>query len=155
MKSSILTAIDVGTTKVVTTIAEVENGKILRIAGVGITPSSGMHKGLVVGIQDAKQSIRESVKRAEFASGRKVTSAYIGVTGRHVSSLNRRAAVTMGRNDRAVGFNDLKRVIQNARRFQIPNGQKLLHIIPRSYAVNGGSGVKDPVGMPAHQLDVE
>jgi cell division protein FtsA len=155
MKSSIITAIDVGTTKVVTTIAEVENGKIIRIAGVGITPSSGMHKGLVVGIQDAKQSIRESVKRAEFASGRKVNSAYIGVTGRHVSSLNRRGAVAMGRHDRAVGFDDLKRVIQNARHFQIPNGQKLLHIIPRSYAVNGGSGVKDPVGMPAHQLDVE
>ena len=155
MKSSILTAIDVGTTKVVTTIAEVENGKVLRVSGVGITPSSGMHKGLVVGIQDAKQSIRESVRKAEFASGRKVKSAYIGVTGRHVSSLNRRGAVTIGRHDRAVRFGDIKKVIQNARHFQIPSGQRLLHVIPRSYAVNGGKVVKDPVGLAGHQLDVE
>ncbi len=155
MKSSILTAIDVGTTKVCTTIAEVENGKILRIVGVGITPSSGMHKGLVVGIQEARQSIRESVRKAEFSSGRKVNSAYIGVTGRHVSSLNRRGAVTLSRHDRAVRFEDLKRVIQSARHFNIPNGQKLLHIIPRSYAVNGSTGVKDPVGMHGCQLDVE
>lgn len=155
MKSSILTAIDVGTTKVVTTIAEVENGKILRVTGLGITPSSGMHKGLVVGIQDARQSIRESVRKAEHASGRQVKSAYIGVTGRHVTSLNRRGAVTIGRNDRAVRFGDLKRVIQNARQFKIPSGQKLLHIIPRSYAVNSGAGVKDPVGMSGRTLDVE
>lgn len=154
-KGAILAAIDVGTTKVCTTIAEVENGKIIRVVGVGITPSSGMHKGLVVGIDDAKQSIRESVKKAEYASGRKIESAYIGVTGRHVSSLNRRGAVAIARHDRMVRFNDLKRVLQNARSFQIPNGQRLLHIIPRSYAVDGSAGVRDPVGMYGQKLDVE
>lgn len=155
MKKGILAAIDVGTTKVCTTIAEVENGKILRIVGVGITPSSGMHKGLVVGIDDAKQSIRESVKKAEYAAGRRIESAYIGVTGRHVSSLNRRGAVTIARHDRMVRFNDLQRVLQSARTFHIPSGQRLLHIIPRSYAVDGSAGVRDPVGMHGYKLDVE
>ena len=155
MKKGTLAAIDVGTTKVCTTIAEVENGKILRVIGIGITPSSGMHKGLVVGIDDAKQSIRESVRKAEYASGRKVESAYIGVTGRHVSSFNRRGAVAVGRRDKMVGFNDLKRVIRSARSFHIPNGQRLLHIIPRSYAVDGSTGVNDPVGMHGSKLDVE
>ena len=154
-KGTTLAAIDVGTTKVCTTIAEVENGKILRVIGVGITPSSGMHKGLVVGIDDAKQSIRESVRKAEYASGRKVESAYIGVTGRHVSSFNRRGAVAIARHDRMVRFDDLKRVLRSARSFHIPNGQRLLHIIPRSYAVDGSAGVRDPVGMHGAKLDVE
>jgi len=154
-KGTTLAAIDVGTTKVCTTIAEVENGKILRVVGIGITPSSGMHKGLVVGIDDAKQSIRESVRKAEYASGRKVESAYIGVTGRHVSSFNRRGAVAIARRDKMVGFDDLKRVIRSARSFHIPNGQRLLHIIPRSYAVDGSTGVNDPVGMHGSKLDVE
>ncbi|MDO8716503.1 MAG: cell division protein FtsA [Dehalococcoidales bacterium] len=155
MKKGTLAAIDVGTTKVCTTIAEAENGKILRVIGIGITPSSGMHKGLVVGIDDAKQSIRESVRKAEYASGHKVESAYIGVTGRHVSSFNRRGAVTIARRDKMVGFDDLKRVIRSARTFHIPNGQRLLHIIPRSYAVDGSTGVNDPVGMHGSKLDVE
>ena len=155
MKKGTLAAIDVGTTKVCTTIAEVENGKVMRVVGIGITPSSGMHKGLVVGINDAKQSIRESVRKAEYASGRKVESAYIGVTGRHVSSFNRRGAVAIARRDKMVGFDDLKRVIRSARSFHIPNGQRLLHIIPRSYAVDGSTGVNDPVGMHGSKLDVE
>lgn len=154
-KETILAAIDVGTTKVCTTIAEAENGKILRVVGIGITASSGMHKGLVVGIDDAKQSIRESVRKAEYASGRKVESAYIGVTGRHVSSFNRRGAIEIARHDKMVRFDDLKRVIRNARNFHIPNGQRLLHIIPRSYAVDGSTGVNDPVGMHGSKLDVE
>ena len=154
-KETILAAIDVGTTKVCTTIAEAENGKILRVVGIGITPSSGMHKGLVVGIDDAKQSIRESVRKAEYASGRKVESAYIGVTGRHVSSFNRRGAVAIARHDKMVRFDDLKRVQRSARSFHIPNGQRLLHIIPRSYAVDGSTGVNDPVGMHGSKLDVE
>ncbi len=156
MKKGItLAAIDVGTTKVCTTIAEVEDGQIRRVAGVGITPSSGMHKGLVVGIDDAKQSIRESVRKAEYTSGYKVESAYIGVTGRHVTSLNRRGAVAIARHDRLVRPDDLKRVLQSARSLRIPRDRKLLHVIPRSYAVDGSADVKNPVGMHGYKLDVE
>ncbi|GAI02643.1 unnamed protein product, partial [marine sediment metagenome] len=68
------------------TIAEANGGDALRVAGVGVTPSKGLHKGLVVNINEARESIRESVKKAEQVSGYKVESAYVGVTGRHVSS---------------------------------------------------------------------
>ena len=87
-KQSTLTSIDVGTTKICTIIADIDDGDGIRVTGVGITPSHGLHKGLVVNINDAKESIHESVKKAEQASNYKVESAYIGVTGRHVSSLN-------------------------------------------------------------------
>jgi cell division protein FtsA len=154
-KRSILTSIDVGTTKVCTTIADVDVGGNIRVVGVGITPSVGLHKGLVVNINEARESVRESVRKAERASGYKVESAYVGVTGRHVSSLNNRAVVAITRNDRLVRSDDLRRVLTTARSIKVPVDRKLLHVIPRGYAVDGQAGVKNPIGMHGFRLDVE
>ncbi len=154
-KRTTLASIDVGTTKVCTVIAEVDSGDAIRVASVGVTPSYGMHKGLVVNINDAKESIRESVSKAEQTSGYRVESAYVGVTGRHISSLNNRGAVAITRNDRLVRPDDLKRVLRSAQSIKVPNDRKLLHIIPRNYAVDGQVGIKNPVGMHGFRLDVE
>ncbi|MFC2056540.1 cell division protein FtsA [Chloroflexota bacterium] len=154
-KRTTLVSIDVGTTKICTSIAEINGVNGIQVAGVGITPSHGLHKGLVVNINDARESIRESVKKAEQASGYKVESAYVGVTGRHVSSLNNQGVVAITRNDRLVRPDDLRRVLQNAQSVKVPNDRKLLHIIPRGYAVDGQVGVKNPVGMHGFRLDVE
>jgi cell division protein FtsA len=154
-KRNTIVSIDVGTTKICTTIAEAYESNKIQVAGVGISPSSGLHKGLVVNINDAKEAIRESVRKAEQASGYKVESAYVGVTGRHVTSLNNQGVVAITRNDRLVRPEDLRRVLQNAQNIKVPNDRKLLHIIPRHYAVDGQSGVKNPVGMHGFRLDVE
>ena len=154
-KWNTLSAIDVGTTKVCTLVAEVNDGGLMRIAGAGVTPSRGLHKGLVVNINDAKESIRESVRKAEQASGYKVEAAYVGVTGRHISARNNRGVVAITRNDRLVRPDDLRRVLQTAQSVKIPSEEKLLHLIPRSYAVDGQQGVRNPVGMHGFRLDVE
>ena len=154
-KRTTLVSIDVGTTKVCTTIADVNDGGTIRVAGVGVTPSQGLHKGLVVNINDAKESIHESVRKAEQASGYKVESAYVGVTGRHVSSLNNRGVIAITRNDRLVRPDDLRRVLACAQSVKVPGDRKLLHVIPRGYAVDGQVGVKNPVGMHGFRLDVE
>ncbi len=154
-KRSIVTSIDVGTTKICTTIAEVAEGGSVRVVGVGVTPSHGLHKGLVVNINDAKTAIRESVKKAEQACNYKVESAFVGVTGRHVSSVNNRGVVAITRDDRLVRPDDLKRVLNTAQGIKIPGDRKLLHVIPRGYAVDGQVGVKNPVGMYGFRLDVE
>ncbi len=150
-----LASIDVGTTKICTIIADVDEAGGIRVSGVGITPSRGLHKGLVVNISEARESIRESVKRAEQTSGRRIDSAYIGVTGRHVSSLNNRGVVAINRNDRLVRPDDLRRVLECARNVKIPSDRKLLHVIPRGYSVDGQAGVKNPIGMHGFRLDVE
>jgi len=155
MKKRTITAIDVGTTKVCTTIAEVNDEGPIRVAGVGITPSKGLHKGLVVNITEARESIRESVKKAEYASGYRVESAFVGVTGRHVTSLNNRGVVAITHNDRLVRPPDLRRVLTSAQSLKVANDRKLLHVIPRSYSVDGQPGVKNPVGMHGFRLDVE
>ena len=154
-KRNTLTSIDVGTTKICTTVAQVSDGGDIRVIGVGVSQSKGLHKGLVVNINEAKESIRESVKKAEQASDYKVESSYVGVTGRHVDSLNNRGVVAITRNDRLVRRDDLKRVLQCAQSIKIPSDRKLLHVIPRGYTIDGQVGVKNPVGMHGFRLDVE
>ncbi len=154
-KWNTICGIDVGTTKVCTIVAEVNDGGLMRVAGVGLTPSHGMHKGLVVNINDAKDSIRESVRKAEQTSGYQIESAYVGVTGRHISARNNRGVVAITRGDRLVRSDDLKRVLQTAQSVKIPSDERLLHLIPRTYAVDGQEGVRNPVGMHGFRLDVE
>jgi cell division protein FtsA len=154
-KNEVVAAIDVGTTKVCSIVANMGYGDGLQVLGVGVTPSRGLHKGLVVNISEAKQSIRQSVRKAEEASGLKMDAAYVGVTGRHITSLNNRGVVAISRGDRLVRPDDLKRVLQTARTVTVPNDRKLLHVIPRGYALDGQVGVKNPVGMHGFRLDVE
>ena len=154
-KRSVVTAIDVGTTKICTILADVKDNGAPRVVGVGISPSKGLHKGLVVNINEARESIRESIRRAEQASNYKVESAYVGVTGRHVTSMNNHGVVAITRNDRVVRPDDLRRVLASAQSVKTASERRELHVIPRGYTVDGQQGVKNPVGMHGFRLDVE
>ncbi|OGO32992.1 MAG: cell division protein FtsA [Chloroflexi bacterium RBG_16_56_11] len=155
MKKDRVAAIDVGTTKVCTIMADTFGDEGLRVLGVGITPSRGLHKGLVVNLNEAKESIKQSVRMAEQSAGRRLESAYVGVTGRHISSVNNRGSVAITRNNQVVRTEDLKRVLDVARSVKVPSEQRLLHVIPREYVVDGQGGVKNPIGMHGFRLDVE
>ncbi|HSW57677.1 MAG TPA: cell division protein FtsA [Dehalococcoidales bacterium] len=154
-KQGLVTAIDVGTTKICTIVSNVEENGKFRIIGSSCVPSTGMHKGLVVNIKEAAQSIQSSVRKAELMSGRKIESAYIGVTGRHITSVNNRGAISINKGDKTVRTDDLKRVMKNAQNIKVPEDRRLLHVIPRGYALDGQTGVKNPVGMHGQRLDVE
>ena len=155
MARKIISAIDVGTTKIATIMANVKAENDIEILGVGVVPCRGLHKGIVVNMDEAKQSIAASVKEAQKISGIRIDSAYIGVTGRHISSLNNRGVVAIPRDDRLVRTDDLKRVLSAARNIAVAEGKKVLHAIPRSYTLDGQEGVKQPVGMHGSRLDVE
>jgi cell division protein FtsA len=151
----IISAIDVGTTKICTIIGTLDSGGNIQVLGVGLVPSHGMHKGMVVNVEEARESVAESIRRAEQASGLKVESAYVGVTGRHISSHNSHGVVAIPRNDRLVRHDDLKRVLSSAQQINIPDDRKILHAIPRNYALDNQERIKNPVGMHGFRLDVE
>jgi len=148
-------AIDIGTSKVCSILANFGDQDTIQILGVGIVPSAGVHKGLVVNIDETKEAIRESVMRTEHTSGLKIESAYVGVTGRHISSLNSRGVVATTRSDKRVTTDDLNRVLESARSIPIPSDRTFLHVIPRQYTLDGHVEVKEPVGMHSFRLDVE
>jgi cell division protein FtsA len=126
----------------------------LRVIGVGISTSHGIEKALVADAAKARESIMESIRKAEKMAGYRLESAYIGVTGRHISSMNSKGVIAISRPDMMVRSEDLKRGLDVALNVQIQGDQKILHVIPRSYRLDGHE-VKNPVGMNASELEVE
>jgi cell division protein FtsA len=148
-------AIDIGTTKICSILAELDETGDMRIMGVGAVPSKGMQKGSVVDIDQAKQQIQESVKIAQNTCGIEMKSAYISITGRHLRSVNNRGTVGILRRNRVVAPSDAKRAIQTAANIAIPSDRSLLQVIPRIYILDGQVEVKDPVGMHGFRLDAD
>jgi cell division protein FtsA len=147
--------IDVGTTKVVTLVGEVAANNEVHILGVGLTPAKGMKKGIVVNVEEAVTSIVASVEKAERLSGYRIGSAYVGVAGGHIQSLNSRGVVAIPRADREIAPSDLARSLDAARAIAIPTQREVIHVIPRSYIVDGQEGIRDPVGLSGFRLEVE
>jgi cell division protein FtsA len=149
-----IAAIDVGTTKVCTIMGTLDSSSGLRVLGVGIAPSHGIEKALVADASKARDSIRESIRKAEVMAGYRLDSAFIGVTGRHISSTNSQGTIAITRSDSMVRSDDLKRGLDVALNVKIKPEQKILHVIPRSYKLDGFE-VKNPVGMNGSELQVD
>lgn len=154
-KERAFAAIDIGTTKVCTIVGRVNERKEANILGVGVAPAHGLRKGNVVNIDEAAESIRASVEKAERASGYKIASAKVGITGSHINSVNNRGIVAVAAADHLVSHNDVARALESARAVNIPANKEVLHVIPRTYILDGQEGVRNPVGMYGRRLDVE
>jgi len=150
-------ALDIGTTKICTLIAEVSSSpeNDLRIVGVGTVPSKGIRKGVVVNVNEVAAAIAESIHLAERTSGYEIASAYVGLAGAHINATNSRGVVAIGRGERGIRPIDVERALESARAIDIPHNREILHIIPRGFAVDGEDGVRDPVGMQGYRLEVE
>ena len=154
MKGRRIAAIDVGTTKVCSIMATLDSDADLRVVGVGTAPAYGLEKALVTNISQAKGSIQESVRRAEKMAGYKLQSACIGVTGRHIGSINNKGIVAITRSDQVVRPADLKRVMDVALNIKAGSSRRMLHAVPRSYLLDGQE-VENPVGMHGYELGIE
>jgi cell division protein FtsA len=149
----IVVGIDVGTTKVCTLVGRVESADAIRILGVGIEPSEGIRKGIIVDLAAASQSIKRSVEQAERTSGLEITTALVSLAGAHVSSVNSRGAT--GVPSGIIDSMDIARALEQAQAVAIPHDREIVHIIQRGVSVDGQEGVKTPVGMHGYKLEVE
>jgi cell division protein FtsA len=144
----------VGTTKVCTLIAAV-TGDAPEILGVGISPSQGLRKGVVVDVQATTEAMVSSLHRAEQQSGFKAISAYVGIAGAHIHSMNNHAVVPIRHPENIISAEDVQRVTEGARVIQLPTDQEILHVVPHHFVVDGQDGIKDPVGMVGRRLEIE
>jgi cell division protein FtsA len=150
-----IVAIDVGTTKVCTLVAEPSEEAELRIVGVGVSPSRGLRKGVVLDVEQATQAIAESVAKAEKVSGYSIDSACVGVSGSHIVGVNSRGIAAISRGERMIVQDDITRAMDAARAIAMPPSRELLHAIPRAYTVDEQDGVRNPLGLRGFRLEVE
>ncbi|MGI6251219.1 MAG: cell division protein FtsA [Anaerolineaceae bacterium] len=153
MEEPIVVGIDIGTSKICTLVARVENGINLRILGVGIEPSQGIRKGTVTDIDAAAKAIERSVEKAERTSGFEISGAIVSLAGSHVSSVNSRGVV--GISGRVIDQEDVYRALDSAQAVAIPHNREIIHVIQRGFIVDGQDGVRQPIGMHGFRLEVE
>lgn len=149
----IVVGIDVGTTKVCTLVARVEAEGKLHILGVGIEPSEGIRKGVIVDLEAASQAIVRSVEKAEQTCALEITSALVSLAGAHISSVNSRGVA--GITGEIVDEYDIARALEAASAIAIPHNREIIHVIQRGFVVDGQDGVRNPIGMHGFRLEVE
>lgn len=154
-RDELIVALDIGTTKICTLVAEVDPHRQLNIVGVGTAPSRGMRKGVVVNIDQAAQAIAQSVRKCERISGCAIESAFVGVTGAHINSVNRRGVVAVSPHAAEITDQDVERAMEVARVQAIDNDREIIHVLPRAYILDGQDGVRDPIGMAGRRLEAE
>ena len=153
--------IDVGTHRILVLVGEVESAgtgghaEAVRIVGVGRVPARGIKKGVVVNVAQATAAIAEAVEQAEQSSGYQIERGFVGVTGAHITSRNSTGVVGVTRRDRGIAPDDIDRVLEAAGAIVLPQNQELVHILPRTYTVDGQEGVRNPLGMHGFRLEVE
>lgn len=143
-----------GTTKVVALVGNIVNGSI-EVIGMGKAESHGLEKGVVVDIGRTVTSIRKAVEEAENMADVKIDSVYVGIAGKHITSINNSGTVSINRPDRIITEDDVRRVVETAQAIQIPPESEVIHIIPRQYIVDGQDGITDPIGMTGTRLEVD
>ncbi len=149
----IVVGIDVGTTKVCTLVGRVEGEKTIRILGVGIEPSDGIRKGVIVDLAAASQAIAHSVEKAQQTSGLEISTALVSLAGAHVSSVNSRGAVAVPGG--IIDGLDVARALDQAQAVAIPHDREIVHVIQRGFSVDGQDGIRAPLGMHGSRLEVE
>lgn len=153
-KERVVVGLDIGTTKVVALVGNVSDG-LIEIIGMGKAESNGLEKGVVVDIGRTIASIRKAVEEAENMADVTIDSVYVGIAGKHITSINNSGTVSINRPDRIITQDDVRRVVETAQAIQLPPESELIHIIPRQYIVDGQDGITDPVGMTGTRLEVD
>jgi cell division protein FtsA len=150
---SMLVGLDIGTSKVVAVVGEVNYDGKVEIVGLGSHPSSGLKKGVVINIESTVQSIQRAIEEAELMAGCRIHSVYAGIAGNHIHSMNSNGMVAI--KDREVTQYDIDRVLEAAKAVPLLGEKKILHVLPQEYAIDNQEGIKEPIGMSGVRLEAK
>jgi cell division protein FtsA len=154
-RRKIITGLDIGTTKICALIAELSGEDKIEIIGIGLAPSNGLRKGIVVDIDKTSHAIKSAIQKAERMAGQKVESAYVGIAGSHIKSINSHGVVAVTGEEKEIKESDINRVLEAARIIPVSSEEDILHVLPREFIVDGSPGIQDPLGMSGIRLEVE
>jgi len=152
-EKNMIVGLDIGTSKVAAIVCDVNVDGSIEIVGIGIHPSKGLKKGVVVNIESTVQSIKRAVEEAELMAGCQIHSVYTGIAGSHIRSLNSHGIVAI--SEKEVSSTDVARVIDAARAVAIPADQKILHVIPQEFVIDNQDCIRDPIGMSGVRLEAK
>lgn len=155
MKDTIITGLDIGSSKIRVIVGQKIDGNPTHIVGFAEVPSEGVSKGVVKSVEDAVSSISRAFEQAERMTAIPIERAYVGISGAHIRSDTSRGVIAVAKADGEIKEDDVERVIEAAQAVSTPPNYEILHVIPKHFSVDSQTGIKDPVGMTGIRLEVE
>jgi cell division protein FtsA len=150
---NLVVALDVGTSKIVVIVAEIQEDDVLKIIGLGQHLSKGLKKGVVINIDTTIQAIQRAIEEAELMADCKIKDVYTGIAGSHIKSLNSHGMVKV--RDSEVSQMDVVRVLETAQAITLPPDQQVLHVLTQEYILDDQREIKEPLGMSGMRLEVK
>ncbi len=155
VNENIVAALDIGTTKIVCLVGEMDNEERVYVIGHGQSAAEGLKRGVVVDMEKTVSSIRKAIDDAQMISGTEIDRVTVGIAGEHIRSINSHGVIAVSRSDNEITSQDVRKAIEAARAVAIPVDRDIIHVIPQDFSVDDQSGIKDPVGMSGVRLEVE
>lgn len=152
--NQIVVGVDIGSSKIATVIGQVQEESI-NVLGVSEIASRGIRKGQIVDIEDAASAVNQALDAAERMAGYNIDRAFVSVSGVHVESVNSKGIVAISQANGEITASDVDRVLEAAGAISKPNSSNVIHVLPRTFTVDGEGGIKDPIGMTGVRLEVE
>ncbi len=154
--STIVAAIDIGTTKVCAIIAKRNEFGKIEILGIGKADSHGVMRGVISNIDKTVQAIEEAVAEARRkAGGIEIKNVYAGIAGQHIKSMRYRGYLMRDHNSPEISQYDIERLVADMHKTVLPPGDEIIHVLPQEFIVDGESGIKDPIGMAGIKLEAD
>jgi cell division protein FtsA len=147
----IVVGLDIGTTKICAIIGDVKSNSTIDVVGVGIHPSRGLKKGVVVNIDSTVESIRQAIEEAQIMAGVEVGSVYVGIAGGHIMGLNSTGIIAV--KNQEITAREIDKVIDAARVVALPMDREVIHVLPQEFIVDDHRGILDPLGMSGVRLE--
>ncbi len=151
----VIVGLDIGTTKVCAIIGRINEYEGVDIVGVGVSPSRGLRKGVVVNIESTVNSVATAVEKAELMAGIEVKSVFAGIAGGHIEGINSRGVVAVSARNREISEVEVERVIDASKALALPMEREVIHVIPQEFVIDNQDGIKDPIGMSGVRLEAE
>jgi len=150
-QNQMIVGLDIGTSKIVAIVAEIDGDGNVELIGMGSHPSQGLKKGVVINIDSTVAAIEKAVAEAESMANVKIQSVFAGIAGSHIKSLNSHGIVAIRANE--VEPDDVERVIDAAKAVAIPADQRILHVLPQEFIIDNQDGIRQPIGMSGVRLE--
>jgi cell division protein FtsA len=154
--SKIITGLDIGTSKITTILGQYfEQEDKLNIIAASSIPATGFKKGQIINLEQACETITQSVESAERMAGFQINQISVAITAPHIESVNSKGVVGISNPNGEIDTNDINRAIEAAKAISLPAGKEILHVIPRIFTVDGQEGIIDPIGMNGVRMEIE
>lgn len=149
----IIVGLDIGSGKICTVVGELGEDDQIEIIGIGTSPSLGIKKGIIIDLEQAVQSAKESIESAERMAGTRINSAFVSIGGNHITSINSKGVIAISRESPEITESDIEKVIEAAKAGIVSSEKEVIHTLSREFIVDGQSGISDPLGMSGARLE--